>query len=245
MGNKHKDYIITDTSEFLPINNSIIETDILTFRNSQDKKTNSNGKHLTDLCMINNLKILNGRKIGDLTGKYTCHQYNGSSVVDYILNKINYFQVLPLATYSDHCQIVANLDIKPKNPTNTGGKTYAKAPGQFKWDSNSKQKVNSYLRFHDFTKAIKILQQNLKLATSDIHMNTAVTNRLDQHFGQCKQKLFKTQQNTEKENTLEKINVFHSILKCGLTVGILWIICGKICSTILSISTVFPTCGNC
>ena len=90
------------------------------------------------------------------TGKYTCNQYNGSSVADYIIakpnisNKINYFQVLPLTTYSDHCQIVANLDIKPKNPTNTGGKSFTKAPGQFKWDSNSKQKVNSYLRSHDF-----------------------------------------------------------------------------------------------
>ena len=117
LGNKHKDYIIKDTSEFLPIDNSIIEADIITFRNSQDKKTNSNRKHLADLCMINNLKILNGRKIGDLTGKYTCHQYNGSSVVDYIIagpnivNKINYFHVLPLTTYSD--QIVSNLDIKP------------------------------------------------------------------------------------------------------------------------------------
>ena len=136
LGNEHNEYIITDTSEFLPIGNS--ETDILTFRNSQDKKTNSNGKHLADLCMINNLKILNGRKIGDLTGKYTCHQYNGSIVVDYIIaepnifNKINYFQVLSLTAYSDHCQIVANLDIKPENPTNTGGKSYAKAPGQFK-----------------------------------------------------------------------------------------------------------------
>ena len=181
LGNEHKDYIITDTSEFLPIDNSINKTDILTFKNSQDKKTNSNGKHLADLCMINNLKILNGRKIGDLTGKYTCHQYNGSSVVDYIIaepnifNKINYFQVLPLTTHSDHCQIVANLDIKPKNPTNTGEKSYAKASGHFKGDSNSKQKVNSYLRSHDFTKAIKLLKQNLESAVSDIHMNAAVT----------------------------------------------------------------------
>ena len=181
LGNKHKDYIITDTSEFLPIDNSITETNILTFRNSQDKKTNSSGKHLADLCMINNLTILNGRKIGDLTGKYTYHQYNGSSVVDYIVaesnifNKITYFQVLPLTKYSDHCQIVANLDIKPKNPTSTDGKSYAKAPGQFKWDSNSKQKVNSYLKSHEFTKAIEILKQNLESTASDIHMNTAVT----------------------------------------------------------------------
>ena len=117
LGNKHKDYIITKTNEFLAIAHFIIKIDILTFRNSQDKiKTNISGKHLADLCMINNLKILNSRKIGDLTGKYTCHQYNGSSIVDYItaepniFNKINYFQVILLTTYSDHCQIVVNLD---------------------------------------------------------------------------------------------------------------------------------------
>ena len=82
--------------------------------------------------MVNNLKILNGRKIGDFTGKYTCHQYNGSSVVDYIIaepnifEKINYFQVLPLTTYSDHSQIIANLDIKPLNPTNVSKKAMPK-----------------------------------------------------------------------------------------------------------------------
>ena len=132
LGYKHKDYILSDTNEFLPIDSSVTETDIFAFRNSQDKKTNTNGKHFVDLCMVNNLKILNGRKIGDLTGKYTCHQYNGSSVVDYItvepniFDKINYFQVLPLTTYSDHCQIIANLDIKPKNPTNVSKKAMPK-----------------------------------------------------------------------------------------------------------------------
>ena len=59
------------------MDSSITGADILTFRNSPDKKTNVNGKHFVDLCMVNNLKISNGRKTGDLTGKYTCHQYNG------------------------------------------------------------------------------------------------------------------------------------------------------------------------
>ena len=45
LGDKHKDYILSDTTEFLPIDSSITETDIFTFRNSQDKKTNTNGKH--------------------------------------------------------------------------------------------------------------------------------------------------------------------------------------------------------
>ena len=117
LGNKHKDCIITKTNEFLPIDHFIIKIDILTFRNSQDKiKTNISGKHLADLCMINNLKILNCRKIGDLTGKYICHQYNGSCIVDYIIaepnifNKVNYYQVLLLTTCSYHCQIVVNID---------------------------------------------------------------------------------------------------------------------------------------
>ena len=70
---------------FFPVDSSMIQTDTHTFRNSEDKKSNTNRRHSADLCMVNNLKILNGRKIGDLTGKYTCHQYNGSSVVDYII----------------------------------------------------------------------------------------------------------------------------------------------------------------
>ena len=216
LGEKHNDYILSDTNEFLPIDSSVTETDIFTFRNSQDKKTNTNGKQFVDLCMVNNLKILNGRKIGDLTGKYTCHQYNGSSVVDYIIvepnifEKINYFQVLPLTTYSDHCQIIANLDIKPLNPTNVSKKGYTKTPGQFKWDSSSKQKINSYLRSHDFTKAITILKQNLESSTSDKLMNTAVTDITNILINVSKNclKLSKTQK--KKKNNNESKEYFDS-----------------------------------
>ena len=90
-----------------------------------------------DYILSDTLKILNGKKIGDLTGKYTCHQSNGSSVVDYIIaepnifDKINYFQVLPLTTYSDHCQIIANLDIKPLNPINISKKCFGKPQASF------------------------------------------------------------------------------------------------------------------
>ena len=43
-------------------------------------------------------------------------------------DKINYFQVLPLTTYSDHCQIIANLDIKPVNPTNVSKEKLCQSP---------------------------------------------------------------------------------------------------------------------
>ena len=72
LGNKFKDYITSDSNDFLPIDNTL-KTDSRSFthRYIQNRNTNTNGKHLADLCMINNLKILNGRKISDLVGKYT------------------------------------------------------------------------------------------------------------------------------------------------------------------------------
>ena len=69
MGTKYKDFIISDFNNFLLIDSSMIQTDTHTFRNSQVKKSNTNGRHLADPCMVNNLKILNGRKIGDLDRK--------------------------------------------------------------------------------------------------------------------------------------------------------------------------------
>ena len=54
MGIKYKDFIISDSKNFLPIDSSMIQTDTHTFRSSQDKKSNTNGRHLAHLCMVNN-----------------------------------------------------------------------------------------------------------------------------------------------------------------------------------------------
>ena len=58
-------------------------------RNSEDEKINARGKELLDICKLNKLVIVNGRKSGDLFGKNTCHNWNGSSVVDYFLSSIS------------------------------------------------------------------------------------------------------------------------------------------------------------
>ncbi len=60
-------------------------------RNSEDRKLNARGKDLLDLCKLHNLIITNGRKTGDIFGKYTCHNWNGSSVVDYFLCPTSFF----------------------------------------------------------------------------------------------------------------------------------------------------------
>ena len=55
------------------------------FRISEDKILNSRGKKLLDFIESIGITILNGSVLGDIAGKYTCHLYNGSSIVDYVL----------------------------------------------------------------------------------------------------------------------------------------------------------------
>ena len=82
-------------------------------RRSQDLGTvNARGRNLLETCTALNLRILNGRTVGDLEGKNTCFHYNGSSVVDYvigskiILRNVQYVIVNSLMSlFSDHCHL--------------------------------------------------------------------------------------------------------------------------------------------
>ena len=86
-------------------------------RNSEDKSLNNRGRDLLDVCKLNDLLILNGRKTGDIFGRYTSHNWNGSSVVDYaiasnsIMNSITTFSVGNFIPWlSDHCLIKTIID---------------------------------------------------------------------------------------------------------------------------------------
>ena len=60
------------------------------------------------------MRILNGRTLGDFIGKFTSINYNGLSVVDYVLASENFilqahihsFTVDDLTTFSDHRPIL-------------------------------------------------------------------------------------------------------------------------------------------
>ena len=66
-------------------------------RRSLDSKSNTSGMKLLDILNDNTLLTLNGRKVGDSTGRLTYHAYNGSSTVDICItswdlyDKIHYF----------------------------------------------------------------------------------------------------------------------------------------------------------
>jgi hypothetical protein len=85
---------------------------------SRDTVLLSSGRALHDMSIQTGLRILNGRCIGDLTGNFTCHNFHGSSVVDYacvsecLLPKVKSFSVHNfLPDLSDHCQISLMMKI--------------------------------------------------------------------------------------------------------------------------------------
>ena len=78
------------TSEVYPTNIDNNDSEQIS-RNSCDIFTNKFGNELIDIVKKADLKILNGRTLGDVTGNYTCTQYNGKSVVDTLFQKCKYF----------------------------------------------------------------------------------------------------------------------------------------------------------
>jgi hypothetical protein len=54
-------------------------------RNQLDKISNDHGNLLISLCKDMQLKLLNGRFLGDSLGLFTFHNTNGQSTVDYML----------------------------------------------------------------------------------------------------------------------------------------------------------------
>lgn len=113
------DYIINDSDnmldDFLPDN--YISDSIQRQRNTEIcQKTNEYGRNFVELCIDAQLRILNGRTIGDSMGRLTYHNYAGASIDDYcicnssFLPNISSFKVgefNPILT--DHCPITVNI----------------------------------------------------------------------------------------------------------------------------------------
>ncbi len=91
---------------------------ILPPRNSEDAESNIRGGELLDFCKTNEFAITNGRKLGDLFGKCTSHQYNGSSAIDLVLTTVNNFEKISffevgnyIPWLSDHSPIFSDVQL--------------------------------------------------------------------------------------------------------------------------------------
>lgn len=138
------DYIEDDDNAYLPMPNDYVPDRPQRKRVNQDKVCRRYGRALLDLCKSCGLRILNGRTIGDSLGNLTCHQYNGSSTVDYgivhfsILPYINYFKVHKwFESVSDHSHISFSISAHFTKKPEADKINLKVLKNQYKWDKES------------------------------------------------------------------------------------------------------------
>ena len=172
-------------------------------RNSEDQVTNSRGKELLDVCKLNDFLILNGRKIGDLFGSYTSHQWNGSSVVDYVLlpnnftSRISNFSVGRLVPWlSDHCPLHTTILINElKLKKNTIEKEMISIPPGFFWDENAKELFSENLNSTKVREMIHTLEQSSEL--KPVSIAAKLKEILISNANECKLRKKKYPQNAD------------------------------------------------
>ena len=151
------DLIVDDNSDFLPIFEDYPIDNQVTGRSSKDNVVDSRGRDVIDLCISNQLRILNGRVFGDIFGSFTCFTPNGSSTVDYviaseeILNDILYFRVSEfIPTLSDtHCKLSWAISARYKIVKNSDWvNTHSLLPN-FHWGDDSPEKCLNALNTSD------------------------------------------------------------------------------------------------
>ena len=142
----------------------------LNLRNSKDQVINKSGRKLLELCRHTNLVIVNGRTMGDLEGKCTSFQYNGSSVIDYCIvdrqlyDSILYFNVHDVTHISDHAPISVCMNIStcifPMSETGNNAYNYSQFPQSFKWNEARYTDAIKLQQFQDRSTVICINNYN-------------------------------------------------------------------------------------
>jgi hypothetical protein len=82
--------VANDTANYLPLDDNHVIDRTIRPRVSCDQVTNGRGHDIIDLCISSQIRILNGRVMGDLHGKYTFYK-NGVSTIDLCMVDENVF----------------------------------------------------------------------------------------------------------------------------------------------------------
>ena len=140
-----------------------------TRRTNQDITINKYGRLLTEYCIATRSYIANGRTVGDLQGKLTCHETNGSSTVDYAViseglkNYIQSFIVLDPDTGSDHSAIRLTLTL-PLKPSRKKTAMTTLSP-RIPW--NEETKTHMVHKFNSPTTITQVEELQSKVETED------------------------------------------------------------------------------
>ena len=114
-------------------------------RNKMDMKNNLHGSLLANLCKNHEMRIMNGRFLGDSMGYYTFFNSNGKSTIDYmpttveLMHDVKYFNVMPPNKLSDHCIISTGIVNRQKNLKSHQNECNP-LPGKYLWSEESKDR---------------------------------------------------------------------------------------------------------
>ena len=153
------DFIVNEDNHDIPVPPpEMYETDTVETRcrNNYDQGFNSYGPKFIDLCKTVPLRILNGRTLGDLFGKFTCFTPNGNSTVDYaavsppLVKTVRYFRVTNLMPHlSDHAPIEMAFKVHTIISNNQTKYTYLPEPDKVVWDRQLSDKFKFSLESPD------------------------------------------------------------------------------------------------
>jgi exonuclease III len=177
-----QDFVLNNDAKHIPVPSGVTLDGNCACRKSQDYKMIkcAYGKQLIDLCIASGLKIANGRVLGDPSGRYTCHKYNGSSLVDYVLvdnttlSQVRYFKVDDLiGDLSDHCLISFGLAVSVT--LQHASKKCRNVPRKYKWFDGAESKINDILGNEENSQAVNDMLHNDIL---DINCSIEAINKL-------------------------------------------------------------------
>ena len=144
-------------AKYFPLFDSYKNDDTARARNSNDVVLDTRGKELLELCKSNQLRIANGRCIGDIFGNFTCFNPLGQSTVDFLLtsesffSQILYFKVSNFILFLSGCHSKISWEILAKYKDNYSNKTNtstSKLPLNYIWTNDSGVKFQEVLKFN-------------------------------------------------------------------------------------------------
>ena len=125
-------------------------------------------------------RILNGRKLGDILGTYTCYKHNGKSVVDYCMVSPRLYQTISsfivndwMPDLSDHCSITVSISTKYMcNVSASDRYDYITKPVKVHWSPETSLRFEGLLQ--DQASQAFLAQFSKQCISSQVSLDNAV-----------------------------------------------------------------------
>ncbi len=154
--------------DFIPLNDDKVinefmhdtDMDWARRRNRDQHATDNYGKRIIDFCKEVNVRILNGRILGDQQGDYTCFAGKNPSVIDYLLcnspELISFMRVHDPGVHSDHCMLSctfkSNVFKVPEETEERGNPVH-----KFMWREGDNEAFRATFESHEISSNVRAM----------------------------------------------------------------------------------------